>query len=117
LGCIVERRRLQACSERFARDLALPLYGTTTTALKFNHRGLHRNNKDERTVTTACLQPGSQNGLQRPTDLYGQTRAQLIMAGKLISIKGRIHLRRLVSSPLSFPLQSCGGPASRAIRK
>jgi transposase len=69
LGCIVERRRLQACSERFARDLALPLYGTTTTALKFNHRGLHRNNKDERTVTTACPQPGSQNGLQRPTDL------------------------------------------------
>jgi len=30
--------------------------------------------------------------------------------GELISIKGRIHLRRLVFSPLSFPLQSCGGP-------
>lgn len=31
LGCIVERRRLQAYSERLARDLALPLYGTTAT--------------------------------------------------------------------------------------
>ncbi len=36
--------------------------------------------KDERTVTTACPQPGTENGLQRPTDLEGQTRAQLIMA-------------------------------------
>ncbi len=33
------------------------------------HRSLHRVSKDERTVTTACPQPGSDNGLQRPTDL------------------------------------------------
>jgi len=53
-------------------------------ALKFTHRGLHRNSKDERTVTTACLQPGNENGLEKsnPTDLEGQTRAQLIMARK-----------------------------------
>ena len=48
--------------------LALPLY-RTRRRLKFTHRGLHRNSKDERTVTTACLQPGTENGLQRPTDL------------------------------------------------
>src|SRR5450631_1310837 len=30
--------------------------------------------------------------------------------GELISITGRIHLRRLGSSPLSFSLQSCGRP-------
>ena len=46
----------------------------------FTHRSLHRSSKDERTVTTACPQPGTENGLQRPTDLEGQTRAQLIMA-------------------------------------
>ena len=39
-----------------------------TMALKFTHRGLHSNRKDERTVTTACLQPDTENGLQRPTD-------------------------------------------------
>ena len=32
-------------------------------------RSLHRNSKDERTVTTACLQPDTDNGPQRPTDL------------------------------------------------
>jgi hypothetical protein len=36
--------------------------------------------KDERTVTTACPQLDTENGLQRSTDLEGQTRAQLIMA-------------------------------------
>ena len=68
LGCIVERRRLPAYSERFVPDIAFPLYGTTD-GFKFTHRGLHRNSKDERTVKTACLQPGTENGLQRPTDL------------------------------------------------
>ena len=51
-----------------------------------------------------------ENGLKRPTDLKGQTRAQLIMARTARSPpKGRIHLRRLVFST-NFPLQSCGGP-------
>ncbi len=36
---------------------------------KLTHRSLHRNSKDERTVTTACLQPDTDNGLLRPTDL------------------------------------------------
>jgi len=31
--------------------------------------GLHRNSKDERTVKTACPQPDTDNGPQRPTDL------------------------------------------------
>ena len=35
---------------------ALPLYGATTTGLKFTLRSLHGNDKDERTVTTACLE-------------------------------------------------------------
>jgi hypothetical protein len=33
------------------------------------HRSLHRVSKDERTVTTAYPQPGSDNGLQRPIGL------------------------------------------------
>ena len=74
--------------------------------LKFPHRRLHRSSKDERTVTTACPQPGTENGLQRPIDLEGQTRAQLIMARRPSPPKGRIHLRRLVFStklPLAVP--------------
>jgi hypothetical protein len=45
-----------------------------------SHRSLHSSSKDERTVPTACSQSGPDNGLQRPIDLVGQTRAQFIMA-------------------------------------
>ena len=36
-----------------SRAPTLPHYDD---GLKFTHRGLHRNSKDERTVTTACLE-------------------------------------------------------------
>jgi transposase len=50
----------------------LELAGSVTAPhrlIKLTHRSLHGISNDERTVTTACLQPGTENGLQRPTDL------------------------------------------------
>jgi len=82
-----------------SKRCALPLSRTTTTT-KVSHRSLHRSSKDERTVTTACPQPGPENGFQRPTDFEGRTRAHLILASPP---KGRIHLRRLVFSTKLFP--------------
>jgi transposase len=71
---------------------------------------VHRSSKDERTVTTACPQPGTENGLQRPTDLKGQTRAQLIMARRVdLHLKAEYICADLSSQP-NFPLQSRGGP-------
>ena len=58
---------------------ALPLSRTTTTTKIFPPKSA-RSGKDERTVTTACPQPGPENGLQRPTDFEGRTRAHLILA-------------------------------------
>jgi hypothetical protein len=78
--------------------------------LKFPHRSLHRSSKDERTVTTACPQPGTENGLQRPTDLEGQTRAQLIMARRADLHPKAEYICADLSSRPNFPLQSCGGP-------
>jgi transposase len=52
-------------------------------------------------------------GQQACTDRLGcivERRKLQVYRQRLISIKGRIHLRRLVSSPFRFPLQSCGGP-------
>ena len=68
------------------------------------HRGLHRNSKDERTVTTACLQPGRREWSRksnRPTykDRHARNSS---WPGELISITGRIHLRRLAFSPSAF---------------
>jgi hypothetical protein len=65
---------------------------------------------DERTVTTACPQPGTENGLQRPTDLEGQTRAQLIMARRADLHQKAEYICADLSSRPNFPLQSCGGP-------
>jgi hypothetical protein len=46
-----------------------------TTDLKFTHRSLHRNSKDERTVTTACLQPDPEMVFNdRPTLRTGTQR-------------------------------------------
>src|SRR3974390_74874 len=73
--------------------------------LELTHRGLHRNSKDERTVTTACLQPGRREWSRksnRPTykDRHARNSS---WPGELISITGRIHLRRLAFSPSTFP--------------
>ena len=45
----------------------------------------------------------------RPTNKDGHARNSSWL-GVLYSIKGRIHLRRLVFSLLAFSLQSDGGP-------
>jgi hypothetical protein len=82
----------------------------TTTTTKLPHRSLHRSSKDERTVTTACPQPGTENGLQRLTDLEGQTRAQLIMARRADLHRKAEYICADLSSRPNFPLQSCGGP-------
>jgi hypothetical protein len=105
MGRALQRQRVQTCRRITPRKRrlwlgsadALPLSRTTTTA-KVPHRSLHRNSKDERTVTTACPQPGTENGLQRPTDLEGQTRATHHGQERRSPPKGRIHLRRLVFS-------------------
>ena len=88
---------------------ALPL-SRTATATKVSHRSLHRSSKDERTVTTACLLPGTENGLQRPTDLEGQTLAQLIMARRADLHSKAEYICADLSSRPNYPSQSCGGP-------
>jgi hypothetical protein len=40
-----------------------------TTHNQISNQSLHRNSRDDRTVTTACLKPAGRIGLQRPTDL------------------------------------------------
>ena len=76
--------------------------------LKLSHRSLHRCNKDERTVTTACLKPGPRNGLQRPTDFKGQTRAQLILARRT-----DLHLKAVyICADLSLDQTSPCSPAA-----
>jgi len=73
-------------------------------------RGLHRNNKDERTVTTGVFNLIlTMVSNDRPT--YKERHARnSSWPGELISTKGRIHLRSLVFLPKAFPLQSRGGP-------
>jgi CheY-like chemotaxis protein len=58
----------QPCQPERARE-ALTRSHNDNRFVKFPHRGLHRSSKDERTVTTACLQPDPENGLQRPSRL------------------------------------------------
>jgi hypothetical protein len=69
-----------------------------------------RSSKDERTVTTACLQPGPENGLQRPTDFEGRTRAHLILARRTSLHPKAVYICADLSSRPNFSLQSCGGP-------
>jgi hypothetical protein len=81
--------------------------------LAFLHRSLHRSGKDERTVTTACLQPDVTNGLQGPTSFKGQTRAHLILARRDdLQLKAEYICADLSSRP-NFSLQSRGGPYIR----
>ena len=81
--------------------------------LAFLHRSLHRSGKDERTVTTACLQPDVTNGLQGPTSFKGQTRAHLILARRDdLHLKVEYICADLSSRP-NFSLQSRGGPYIR----
>ena len=103
MGRTLQRQRLQTCPHARKRRLrlgsaALPLYRTTTTAELPTEvcTGAART-KEQSQRRVRSLIP--ENGLQRPTDLKGQTRAQLIMARRARSPpKGRIHLRRLVFS-------------------
>ena len=117
LGCALQRQRVQARCRITVRKRRLRLGSATRShfpaplrRLKFPHRSLHRSSKDERTVTTACPQPGTENGLQRPTDLEGQTRAQLIMARRTSLHPKAEYICADLSSRPNFPLQSCGGP-------
>ena len=72
----------------------------TYPRIQSTHRSLHRNSNDERTVTTACLQPDTENGLLRPTDLLGQACSGTHRGQERRSpLEGRIHCRRLVSRP------------------
>ena len=83
-----------------ARLEARPSCLGSASAATSIHQGLHRNNKDERTVITDRLQPDTDNGLQRPTDLKGQTRTGTHPGQEhAFPSKGRIHCRRLVFSP------------------
>jgi hypothetical protein len=116
MGRALQRQRVQTCRHIAPQKRrlwlgsadALRLSRTTTTA-KVPHRSLHRSIKDERTVTTACPQPGTENGLQRPTDLKGQTRAKLIMARRADLHQKAEYICADLSSRPNFPLQSCGG--------
>jgi hypothetical protein len=56
-------------------------------ATKFTHRSLHRSRKDERTVTTACLQPGPENGLNDRPTLKDRHARNSSWPGELFSIK------------------------------
>jgi len=78
--------------------------------LELSHRSLHRSSNDEKTVTTACLKSGPENGLQRSTDFEGQTRAQLILARRTILHPKAEYICADLSPRPNFPLQSCGGP-------
>jgi len=116
-GLCFQRQRLQTRRRVTARKRRLRLgsarrshFPAPRRRLKFPHRRLHRSSKDERTVTTACLQPGTENGLQRPTDLEGQTRAQLIMARRADLHSKAEYICADLSSRPNYPLQSCGGP-------
>jgi hypothetical protein len=88
---------------------ALPLSRTTTTT-KVSPPKSARSSNDERTVTTACPQPDPENGLQRPTDFEGRTRAQLILARRTSLQLKAVYICADLSSRPNFPLQSCGGP-------
>jgi hypothetical protein len=89
------------------RAPTLPHYGD---GLNFIHRGLHRNNKDERTVTTACLKPVFQLGLQTAEGfLRTGTRRISSRPGEQISTQRPDTLTQTLSLR-TFPLQSDGGP-------
>ena len=51
------------------KRFALPLSRTTTTIRKASPSRSAQGNKDERTVTTACLRPAPDNGLPWPSEL------------------------------------------------
>jgi hypothetical protein len=123
-GCVIQRRRLQtkqqhghSIIDQRGKD-ACGLEALTRshfTALRrrfeITHQGLHENGKDERTVTTACLETCWTNWLMT-TDRLIRTDTGATHPGqeRCAPPKGRIHLRRLVFSPSAFSLQSDGGP-------
>jgi hypothetical protein len=96
-----ERRRVPSLRCQ-SRGMVRPLL--TQCSSTFSTKVCMGTENDDRTVTTTCLNPATENGLQRPTDLSGKVRAQLIMARSARpQQKGRIHLRRLLCGPI-FPL-------------
>jgi hypothetical protein len=104
---VVRKRRLRRGSA------ARSHFPAPLRRLAFLHRSLHRSGKDERTVTTACLQPDVTNGLQGPTSFKGQTRAHLILARRDdLHLKAEYICADLSSRP-NFSLQSRGGPYIR----
>src|ERR1039458_522354 len=74
---IVRKRRL-----RLGSAGALPLSRTTTTAGNFHPPRSARSSKDERTVTTACPQPDTENGLERATDRLIRTDTRATHPGQ-----------------------------------
>ena len=72
---------------RLGSAVALPLSRTTTTTRKASAPRSAQGDKDERTVTTACPQPGTENGLHdRAT--YKDRHARISSwPGELVSIK------------------------------
>jgi Transposase IS116/IS110/IS902 family len=80
LGCALQRQRLQTCRRVIARKRRLGLGGATRSHFSFPTKvctGAART-KEQSQLCARNLVP--RNGLQRPTDLEGPTRAQLIMA-------------------------------------
>jgi hypothetical protein len=79
----------------------------------FTHRGLHRSSKDERTVTTACPQPGPENGPQRlrRTDTRATHHGQELISNQRPNTFAQTYLLDRT------PLQSCGGPYILGIRQ
>jgi hypothetical protein len=59
---------------------------------------------------TACPQPDPANGLQRPSDFEGQTRAQLILARKTSLQSKAEYICADLSSQPNFSLHPSGGP-------
>jgi hypothetical protein len=74
MGCALQWQRVQARhnlrrgKDAFGLEALARSHFPTPRRLMFPHRSLHRSSKDERTVTTACLKPGPENGFNdRPT--------------------------------------------------
>jgi hypothetical protein len=78
-GPTIEEKTIDHYRASLQRERADPVTAPYQRILSIPHRTLHRNSKDERTVTMACLQPDPENGLQRPT-CKNRHAAELIMA-------------------------------------
>ena len=109
--------RIQTCHRITARNRRLRRKSATRShftaprrRLEFTHRSLHRNSKDERTVTTACLQPDTDNGLHDRPTYKDRHAAELIMARRDDLHPKAEYIAADLSLAQTFPLQSCGGP-------